>query len=192
MNHVPFVGAKYLQSHPFRPARSFVEHYLNSVSEQDHCLLEFWRRFRQLGRDDVHLFIMPDHSVGVVGIPPRPDGNFAVWLAYVPPARQATVRAARLVHSPVPSQAQIYPTVLELLGAPRSPRSFAFALRGEPAPGRYDDCHMLSRGGNALVVRRNGQRFAYRLDTREVTDGQGGREKMSLGEFQERYACGRG
>lgn len=30
---------------------------------QDHCLLTFWKRFRELGRDDVHLFIVPDRSL---------------------------------------------------------------------------------------------------------------------------------
>jgi phosphoglycerol transferase MdoB-like AlkP superfamily enzyme len=190
MNHVPFDEApKYPEAHPFRPAKSTVENYLNSVAEQDHCLLEFWRRFRELGRDDVHLFVLPDHSVGVLGIPPRVDTDFATWLAYVPPARRAADFPARTVHSPTPSQAQLLPTILELLGAPQLPRSFAFALRGEAAPEYYEDCHMMARQGSNLIVRRNGERAEYLLHTREAVPPGAKPVKLDLAEFQERYAC---
>jgi hypothetical protein len=190
MNHVPFdEPPKYAVAHPFKPASSVVERYLNSVAEQDHCLLDFWRRFRELGRDDVHLFVVPDHSVGVLGVPARVDTDFATWLAYVPPARRAKQFHSGMIHSPTPSQAQIMPTVLELLGAPPLPGSFAFALRGEDTPKQYDDCHMLARQGSHLIVRRKAQRAEYRLHTREAVLAGALPVRMELNEFQERFAC---
>lgn len=190
MNHVPFDGLpKHPQAHPFRPAKSAIESYLNSVAEQDHCLLEFWRRFRELGRDDVHLFVLPDHSVGVFGVPQRVDTDFAIWLAYVPPSRLTAKPVARTVHQPIPSQAQMLPTILELLGAPRLKHSFAFALRGEAAPPDYDDCHMLARQGSHLIVRKNGQRFEYMLPTNEALLPGAVPVRLSLNAFQERFAC---
>ena len=142
----------------FRSYERLIEHYLNSVAEQDHCLQAFWKRFRQLGRDDVHLFILPDHSLWLPGLGHQPDTSFATWLAYVPPARRAAEFKPRAVFAPVPSQAQLYPTILELLGGGAVPASFAFALRGEEASRDYDDCHLLGGPGVRLVVRRNGER----------------------------------
>jgi hypothetical protein len=178
-NHAPYLDTvAYPQAHPHRPPSTPLEYYLNSVAEQDHCLLRFWERFRRLGRDDVHLFILADHAVYVPGVPQPPDTGFATWLAYIPPARRAAEFRPRVVDAPVPSQAQLFPTILELLGAAPAPASFAFALRGEARPARYDDCHMLAHPGLNLVVRRNSERAEFRV-------GSG-----DLNEFLERYRCG--
>ena len=177
-NHAPFDSSrKYPAAHPYPGSSDTSEQYVNAVAEQDHCLLAFWKRFRALGRDDVHLFIVPDHSVWVPGTLEREDAPFATWLAYVPPARRAGEFRPRAVTTPVPSQAEIYPTVLELLGAGRTPRSFAFALRGEPAPADYDDCRMMSEAQRQLVVRRGAERFEW---------STGGADFWS---FRERFAC---
>jgi sulfatase-like protein len=164
MNHWPFINTmKHPQAHPYRTPATPVEHYVNALAEQDHCLLTFWKRFRELRRDDVHLFIVPDHSIFVRGVPLQPDGGFATWLAYVPPARRAAEFKPRAVLSPTPSQAQLYPTILELLGGTTLPGSFAFALRGETASPHYDDCQLLSEPFRRLVVRRGGERTELRL-----------------------------
>jgi len=179
MHHWPFAGTmKYPQAHPHRAPAGPVEEYQNSLAEQDHCLLTFWKRFRELGRDDVHLFIVPDHGWYVRGLPQQPDAIFATWLAYVPPARRAAEFRSRAVLSPVPSQAQIYPTIIELLAGPPQTRSFAFSLRGEPAPADYEDCHLLSEPFQKIVVRRSGGRAEHRL-------GQDG----DLANFLERSLC---
>lgn len=177
-NHAPFDSSrKYPAAHPYPGSSDPGEQYVNAVAEQDHCLLAFWKRFRELGRDDVHLFIVPDHSVWVPGTLQREDAPFATWLAYVPPARRAGDFRPGAVATPTPSQAEIYPTILELLGAGRTPRSFAFALRGEPAPDDYDDCKMLSDAQRRLVVRRGAERFEW---------SAGGSDFWS---FRRRFAC---
>ena len=147
MHHAPFFNrTRHSQAHPYPVPASFLEHYLNSNAEQDHCLLAFWRRFRELGRDDVHLFIVPDHSLWVHGVPAYPDAGFATWLAYVPPARRASEFKPRAVASPTPSQAQLYPTILELLGAARERGALVGVgevplVRGRRAGGEHQNQH---------------------------------------------------
>lgn len=189
MHHAPFFNSmKHRQAHPYPAPATFLEHYLNSNAEQDHCLLAFWQRFRRLARDDVHLFIVPDHSLWVHGVPAHPDAGFATWLAYVPPARRAREFAPRTVAAPTPSQAQLYPTILELLEGKPLPRSFAFSLRGEkPAPG-YEDCHLLTEQSHRLVVRKNGQRGEYRLRASSVV-APAGTLQADFWSFWESSAC---
>jgi phosphoglycerol transferase MdoB-like AlkP superfamily enzyme len=190
MNHWPFAGSmKHPQAHPYREPSSALEHYVNSVSEQDHCLLEFWRRFRALGRDDVHLFILPDHSLWVRGAPLAPDSGFATWLAYIPPARRAAEFKPGAVLEPVPSQAQIYPTVLELLDGTRLPGSFAFALRGEPAPRDYADCQLLSDPFQRVIVRRGDARSEYRLGSGEIALPGAPARAAGFDEFRDQFVC---
>jgi phosphoglycerol transferase MdoB-like AlkP superfamily enzyme len=190
-NHAPYGGTpKYPQAHPYPAASTFTEHYVNSVAEQDHCLKAFWKRFRSLGRDDVHLIIVPDHSVWLGGMK-DPDAVFTTWFAYVPPPRRKAQSKPGSVLAPTPSQAQIYPTVLELLGAPRTRESFAFALRGEPAPEDYDDCHVLADPYSRLVVVGRGGRAEYRLQTATALIGTEPPQKMDYWTFQDRHGCGR-
>ena len=190
MHHAPFFKTmKHPQAHPHRAPATLLENYENSLAEQDHCLRQFWQRFRELRRDDVHLFILPDHSVWVPGVPLHPDSGFATWLAYVPPARRAAEFPSRVVHAPAPSQAQVFPTILELLGGPALPSSFAFALRGEPTPQRYDDCHMLGHPEVRLVARRGGERAEFRVGSSEVVAADAGPVKSDLNAFLRRYGC---
>jgi phosphoglycerol transferase MdoB-like AlkP superfamily enzyme len=191
MNHAPFFGTmKHPEAHPYSKPRDPAEHYLNAVAEQDHCLLEFWRGFQALGRDDIHLFVLPDHGMSVWGQPQLPDPYFATWLAYVPPRRRQAEFTPRVVLAPVPSQAQLFPTILELLGGRAAPASFAFALRGEPAPARYQDCHALGAPGQRLIVHRNGQRTEFHPRTGEVLTPGGQRVAADSGTFHERFGCG--
>ena len=189
-NHTPFYGTnKHPEAHPYREPRSLLEHYLNSVAEQDYCLLTFWKRFRALGRDDVHLIVLPDHSLWVHETLGNEDAPFATWLAYVPPRRRAAEFKKANVLAPVPSQAELYPTLLELLGGGRSPRSFAFALRGEPAPPDYDDCRQMAEPNRRLVVRRDGKRSEYRFKTDTLLMFQGAAEASDYLAFLKRFAC---
>ena len=189
-NHTPFFNTmKYPEAHPFSHPHAFIEHYLNSVAEQDHCLRTFWKRFEALGRDDIHLFIVPDHSLWVSGTLDNEDAPFATWLAYVPPKRRAGQFASRTVLSPVPSQAQLYPTVLELLGADRSRRSFAFALRGEETPRDYDDCKLLSEPHQRLIVRRGSERAEFRFGVKPLFLSEAGASTADFWAFHDRYAC---
>jgi phosphoglycerol transferase MdoB-like AlkP superfamily enzyme len=188
-NHAPYGGpAKYPEAHPYPAAETFAEHYVNSVAEQDHCLKAFWKRFKALGRDDVHLIVVPDHSVWVGGTK-DPDSVFTTWLAYLPPpARKADFRPGTVL-APMPSQAQIYPTVLELLGAPRSRDSFAFALRGEAPPADYDDCHLLADPYTRLVVVRPGRRAEYGLQTGTARIGGDAPHRMDYWTFHDQHRC---
>ena len=189
MHHAPFLNSrKHPEAHPYRSPDSLLEHYLNSNAEQDHCLLVFWKRFKQLGRDDVHLFIVPDHSLWVPGVPVHPDASFATWLAYVPPARRAGEFTARTVLSPTPSQAQLYPTILELLEGTPLPGSFAFALRGEAQPEGYQDCQLLTDSSDRLVVRKGAQRAEFRVRGGSVIV-PGSAVDPDFWGFRERFAC---
>jgi Sulfatase len=189
MHHAPFLNSrKHPQAHPYPDPDSMLEHYLNSNAEQDHCLAVFWKRFKQLGRDDVHLFILPDHSLWVPGVPVHPDSAFATWLVYVPPARRAAEFKARTVLSPTPSQAQLYPTILELLEGAALPGSFAFALRGEPPPSGYQDCHLLTDGSHRLVVHKGAQRGEFRVSGGSVVV-PGSPLKADFWGFRESFAC---
>lgn len=189
MHHAPFLNSrKHPAAHPYADPGSILEHYLNSNAEQDHCLLVFWKRFKQLGRDDVHLFILPDHSLWLPGVPPHPDSSFATWLVYVPPARRAGEFKARAVLAPMPSQAQLYPTILELLEGAPLPGSFAFALRGEAPPPLYRDCHLLTDASQRLVVRKGAQRAEYRLRGTSVVV-PGAAYQSDFWGFKETFAC---
>jgi hypothetical protein len=189
MHHAPFFNTRrHPEAHPHPAPSSFLEHYLNSNAEQDHCLLTFWKRFRELGRDDVHLFIVPDHSLWVHGVPAYPDAGFATWLAYVPPARRAGDFKPRAVASPIPSQAQLYPTILELLENASLPGSFAFALHGAPQPPGYKDCHVLIEPGNRVIVRKNGERAEYRLRAAPAVVA-GSAVQSDFWSFRETFGC---
>lgn len=189
MNHSPFIGTdKYPQAHPFAHAATGTEHYLNSIAEQDHCLGVFWRRFRALERDDVHLFIVPDHSIPMG--PSTGEADFVTWLAYVPPRNRRAEFRSGTVLEPRPSQAQIYPTVLELLGAQRTRQSFAFALAGERRPADYDSCHLLGDPfQRRLSVVRDGEQAEIRLASGEVNSTKDGRLRLGYWEFRDRYYC---
>jgi hypothetical protein len=189
MHHAPFLNSrKYPQAHPYADPGNILEHYLNSNAEQDHCLRVFWKRFKQLGRDDVHLFILPDHSLWLPGVPVHPDAGFATWLVYVPPARRAGEFEPRTVLAPMPSQAQLYPTILELLEGTPLPGSFAFALRGEPPPPRYRDCHLLTDASQRLVVRKGEARAEYRLRGTSIVV-PGAAYQSDFWGFKETFAC---
>ena len=192
-NHTPFYNTnKHPEAHPYRQPHTVLEHYLNSIAEQDHCLLTFWKRFRELGRDDVHLIVLPDHSLWVHETLDNDDAPFATWLAYVPPRRRAAEFTHGPVIAPVPSQAELYPTLLELLGGKRSPRSFVFALQGEPAPPDYDDCREMSEPNRRLIVRRGMQRAEYRFRTEKLLMFQGAAEAEDYHAFLGRFACADG
>jgi len=169
-NHWPFwYTHKHPEAHPYRSPATPLQHYQNALAEQDHCLLTFWRRLQSLGRDDIHVFILPDHS-WMTGHLPR-DSAFSTFLAYVPPERRRAEFRPGTRLAPVPSQSQVYPTVLELLGAPRTPQSFAFALRGDPRPPDYDDCQLLADPiGGVLVAMRDGKRSELDLRTGNFWD----------------------
>lgn len=189
-NHFPFhASRKHPEAHPYPDPRTPLEDYLNSVAEQDYCLLTFWKRFRELGRDDVHLIVVPDHSLWIHETLDDNDAPFSTWLAYVPPARRAAEFVRGMVLAPVPSQAELYPTLLELLGGERSPRSFAFALRGERAPPDYDSCRQMSEPNRRLVVRRGTQRREYRFRTDQLLMYQGAAQAADYRSFYDRFAC---
>lgn len=190
MNHWPFRDTmKHPQAHPYPAPTTPLEHYRNAVAEQDHCLLTFWKRFRALGRDDIHLFVLPDHGVWVPGAPLHPDTLFATWLAYVPPARRAAEFKPRVVLSPTPSQAQLYPTIIELLDGPPQARSFGFSLRGEPASPGYDDCHLLSEPFQRLVVYNKGERTEFRLGNEDAARPGAVAYAAFLSTFRDRLTC---
>jgi len=189
MHHSPFFNSsKYPEAHPHRVALTALEAYQNSLAEQDHCLRQFWKRFQELDRDDVHLFILPDH--GIYGMFEEPDAVFATWLAYVPPKRRIREFRPRTVTSPTPSQAQLYPTLLQLLGGNTLPASFAFALRGEPAPAEYRDCQLLAEPmSERIIAWRNGERAEFHVRTKEIVASSGERRRSDFSTFTGQFAC---
>jgi len=166
-NHWPFYKThKHPEAHPYREPATPLQQYQNALAEQDYCLLTFWKRVRALGRDDIHLFVVPDHSWLTIDLPA--ESRFSTFLAYVPPTRRRAEFKPGTRLSPVPSQAQLYPTILELLGAPRPRQSFAFALHGTPPPADYDDCQLLFDG--KLIAVRGDRRAELDLRTGNFWD----------------------
>lgn len=171
-HHFPFpTRAAYEHVHPFRPAGTFVESYLNSYAEQDHCLDTFYREFRAYAGDRAHLFIVPDHSwpVGIHGNTWNEAQayaeNFLVPVVYVPPAADRDAYRVGEVSALAPAHTDLLPTVFALLNDRPYPNSFAFALRRDGGTPDYEACQVLVQpyGGGEIVIVRGDETLRYRV-----------------------------
>lgn len=191
MHHAPFDGERrYPDSWPLPTPAGRRELYVNSLSEQDHCLPRFAAAVRRLKKQP-HVFVVGDHSVPILDGFDLED-RFMTTLLYLPPGG----RVARAVATDAPpSQADLYATIIDLLYAKTSPNSFAAALRGEAdeAP----RCNVLANQYGVLAFARADVRARYALDERRATierrapDGrwQAEGEAISFPGFLDKYAC---
>lgn len=177
-HHYPFSGrARYASLHPFLLPQNFVEWFLNSWVEQDFCVGEFYRYYREFAAERSHLFIAPDHAwpIGLHGNTLNEAGwyneNFLISLAYVPPlARRDEFRVGE-VSALVPSLADLPATILDLLTEEPMGNSFAHALRrNDRGKDHYEDCHLLVQpyGGGTVAVVRGNEKLAYHLRSQEL------------------------
>lgn len=177
-HHYPFSGrARYAALHPFPLPQNFVEWFLNSWVEQDFCVGEFYRLYRELAPEHSHLFITPDHAwpIGLHGNTLNDAGwyneNFLISLAYVPPAARREEFRVGEVSALRPGLSDLPATILDLLTGQREGNSFAHALRrhnrGEK---EYEDCHLLVQpyGGGTLAVVRGDEKIVYHVHSREL------------------------
>ncbi len=180
-HHYPFAGrARYAPIHPFALPQNFVEWFLNSWVEQDFCVGEFYRLFRQMGLRHAHLWITADHAwpIGLHGNTLNDTGwhneNFLVPLLYVPPEqRKAEFRIGETV-STRPGLSDVPATILDLLSDQPVGNSFAHLLRQRAAGEHYEDCHLLVQpyGRKTLVIVRGNEKIVYHMRDRvlEVYD----------------------
>ncbi|OFZ82367.1 MAG: hypothetical protein A2603_03830 [Bdellovibrionales bacterium RIFOXYD1_FULL_55_31] len=167
MHHAPFSEPKYPKAHPYPSPRDYGQAYANSVVEQDHCLKTFWERYSRFRRPNSHLFIVPDHSVALEKEFDIKD-LFGVSLLYVPPAGRREVFPPGVRRGVSASQAQLVPTILELLNERPYKHSFAFSLRGKERSRGERECHYLSSPFDRLVVKRENETFGYLMNHHKI------------------------
>lgn len=215
-NHNPF-GGKHRSgvATPFKPPQNFKERYLNSFAAEDSCLATFMERVEPY-RDRAHIIFVGDHSwpVGLLGSKDAERGasaeNFLIPFLYLPPrdAGEAYRRGA-VITKPMLGQADITPTVLELLSGKPQSNSFAALLRARPdgaepkLPWNYDNCQVTAQpyDGGQISVIRGDTRVHYRLDTQQLRvtqlredfseEAASERSKMRYRDFLEKYLCSR-
>ena len=215
-NHNPF-GAKRRSGAPvpFPIHSGFAERYLNSFASEDYCIATFMKRVEPY-RDRAHVILVGDHSwpVGILGSKSAERGisaeNFLIPFLYLPPRDAGDAyRKGVTIDAPLLGQADITPTLLELLSGKPQSNSFAALLKTPPPgevaklPPSYDDCQVTTQpydGGQVAVVRGN-RRLLFRLETRTVRQAEMGedfrdtvsdeRERMRYPEFLNAYLCDR-
>lgn len=213
MNHIPFnPQERYAALHPFPNPSTFIEEYIDSAVEQDHCTARFYEQFQRYTDERTHLFVLPDHSwpIGINGNTYNErnayNDNFLIFAAYIPPrARRGEFRIGEQEEG-IYGQSDIIPTIFDLLNEKSEQNSFAFALRqGEPRDGApYEDCHVLAQpyGGAEVAVVRGNEKVIYSVsdhslisfDLQEDFLEQDPRviaEDLSYNAFLQAYSCER-
>lgn len=203
MHHFPWAHSqKYPSAHPFAQAKSTEEEYLNSLAEQDHCLLTFWKRFAAKYHRRSHLFVYGDHTAPYLSEKQEWkksfEYEFRTMLAYVPPETRRQEFKSRVEWRFSPSHAEVAPTILELLSRERDRGSFAFSLMGKSRPSNYEDCHMFGFPHVYQVALhgseihqfdvKKSKYLSWSLDdsARQLASGS---VPMRYEEFHERYFC---
>ena len=190
------------------PANEF-ETYLNSLSEQDACLAEFWDDYSSYAGRNTHLFAFGDHSW-----PLAIDGTFydermrlqlfRTPLLYVAPLDgDEDNRVSGVNLDMIGSQSDIRGTALELLGFSTGGNSIAGLLQGREMSG-HEACEVTVQpyGGAVVSVIRNNDKYSYLLDSQTVLHWtivdqvrelgpSVVREGISYKEFQSLYGCRR-
>lgn len=210
-HHFPFPSRpEYEAVHPFRPPGNFIEKYLNSYAEQDHCLAVFYEEFRRFAGDRAHLIIVPDHSwpVGVHGNTMNEayayNENFLVPLVYVPPKARAAEFKVGAWADVQPAHTDLLPTIFELLNGQPYPQSFAFSLRRDARAAAYEPCHVLVQpyGGGEIAIVRGSDKYVYAVAERTLRhydlvrdpwerDPQVVATDLAYATLRERYYCER-
>jgi hypothetical protein len=150
-HHYPFqTPPRYPEVHAFDTPTIFLEFYLNSALEQDHCLPIFYEEFQGFFKGRAHLFLYADHSVpvgtrgGTIQAENVYNENFAVPLAYIPPRTETGTREWRRNHTShsQPALTDLPATVLELLSNTPQQNSFVRELVADhPGNAPYEECH---------------------------------------------------
>jgi arylsulfatase A-like enzyme len=214
-HHPPYRGKpEYAHIDPFPAPNDTVEHYLNSLWEQDYCMRVFDELYEDYARDDAHLFIAGDHSVRMGlemlgGVMEKINTDrFLTSMAYIPPReREEEFARGKVVSEAVHSHTDFIPTVLELITGKNYPNSLAFELFSKTSTSYdYDDCHLLSSmlGGPGLQlgVVRGDDFYRYApLERRLYYVSMEGnlmlkdpvvlRENLSYEDFSKEYFCDR-
>lgn len=195
-NHMPFTPREeYAFTHPFLSPKNYIEKYLDSAAEQDHCVGEFYKAFQEYTGGNAHLVILPDHS-WPVGTHENTyneryayNDNILTNFAYIPPvSRREEFRIGEIVDR-IFNQGDIIPTIFELLNGTPYPQSFAFALKKDvqnvmvsPEPvlsnaegnhdtTYYEDCHVFTQpyGGGMLAILKGNDKYIYEVQEQRIS-----------------------
>lgn len=217
-NHMPFTPREeYAFTHPFPAPRNYIEKYLDSAAEQDHCVGEFYKSFQEYTGGNAHLIIIPDHSwpVGTHGNTYNErnayNDNILINFGYIPPvSRKEEFRIGEIVDKMF-SQVDIIPTIFELLNGNPYPQSFAFALKKEDPTtpdglrgALYKSCHVFTQpyGGGMIAILKGNDKYIYEVQEHRIvhydlaTDFYEEHPEVvgtdvSYDEFVEKYMCDR-
>ncbi len=175
-HHYPFRGLKkYEKLNPFQPYTNFIEAYLNSFVQQDHCLNVFYEEFKKYRNDKTHLFIYGDHSwpVGIHGNTTNDQlaksENFLVPFLYLPPVEDLKkYRVGQVIDSRI-GLSHFPETVIDLLNGAEGTKSFSSLVRNESSS-VYSDCHLLAQpyGSAEIVVVRGDRKYNYSVEERSL------------------------
>lgn len=202
----------YKNIYKFNPAKNFTEKYINSAIVQDHCLAEFYRHFKEYDNSQTHIFILPDTSwpVGINGNffneKNAYNDNFLTFLTYLPP--QAEIEKyninKKVNQNNIYAQADLMPTIFELLNNQSYPNSFAFELLKNPPQNNYENCHILNQPygqGNIAIVKAM-DKYIYSVTKKTITyfnlkndmleqNPHVIAQDISFKDFKEQYFCPR-
>lgn len=192
----------------FQPAKTYLEKYLNSYLAQDYCVKKFYEEYQAYKNSKTHLFISPDHSVGLWAndpgkfsyFGPRSE-HFLIHFTYIPSdERKEEFRVGEEIDVKY-SETEILPTLMEILGHKPMSGSFYEELKKNGAPKRDKRCAVLLNPhiGPAIVVVRNDMYYEYSGNTGMLTAYDLAKDPyqqqplfryaMPMSQFKRQYYC---
>jgi hypothetical protein len=176
-HHVPWQDRpEYKFTHKFDPATNFTEKYLNSALVQDYCVGQFYEKFKNYNNPNTHLFILGDTS-WPMGINNDNlfysqnafNDNFLTLLTYIPSQNRQNkfYRNKKIPKNKIYGQADLIPTIFELLNHQYYQNSFVFELSKETKNQKHENCYLLTQpygGGSIAIVKGKDKYIYYILD----------------------------
>jgi hypothetical protein len=195
----------------FAPREQQLASYFASAQKQDAALATFWDEYRRFTGANAHLFIFGDHSypLGLYGSV-QPDrgatiDNFVTTMAYLPPQQRNSEFAIGRSIPDLFAQADLPPTLAELVSGRPQPNSLVPFLRREPAArAPYERCQVMVQpfGYRAVAIARGDSLHVYSfadecVETFRLTHSPLRQERvardcdLAFGEYERRYGCAR-
>jgi len=214
-HHVPFnwEHPPYTYLHKFKTPLNFIENYLNSLLEQDHCVQTFYDEYKDYAGERSHLFALADHSWPTGINEDKVDMIKAVnpeqmltSLIYIPPTDSGNEFRKGAEEKNMFSQADLVPTIYELLSKKPYPNSLAYVLKqAGKRPSSYEDCHLLVQAyhwAHLGIVKNQKDFYKYNVENGEFYTSDISKDllqsnirasstKLSIEEFKKKYFCKR-
>ena len=161
------------------PPQTQVEQYLASAKIQDASLVDLYKLNEEFARRrPTHLIVVPDHSypMGLYGSRMAQVGasidNFLTTFFYIPPDGRMPEFAVGSTVEQLYGQADIIPTVAELVTHRARPNSFVPAMKRDAERRTdYEPCQVMTQlfGGGYLYVAHGMTAFQYNVQKHTVT-----------------------